>query len=90
VGAGDGYAPGGRMMVQPRKPLTNMQQVVAESLGRLSTYSAVAKELGIAESTVRVHVHAIARLLPNPDTLAPSRVVLIWAAQRRWEKERTR
>jgi hypothetical protein len=75
--------------VDPRRPLTNMQHVVAECFGRFGGYGPTAKELGISRSTVRVHVHAIASLLPNPDGLPPSKVVFLWAAQRRWESAQT-
>ena len=73
------------MTIVPRRPLTTMQHVVAECFGRFGRYEPTAKELGISQSTVRVHVHAIAMLLPNPDALPPSKVVFLWAAQRRWE-----
>lgn len=78
------------MKVAPQRPLTNMQQVVAECIGRGKSYGAAAKELGIDVSTVRVHVHAIAQLLSNPEALRPWRLVFLWAAQEQWERNARR
>lgn len=70
--------------VRPARPLTDMQQVVAEAIGRHGSYVRVSKELGIAVATVRVHVRTIAGLLPNPDELEPLVHVTLWAAHEAW------
>lgn len=72
----------GEINAAPRRPLTEMQEVVAQLLGQGHDYRAVAKRLGLAVSTVRVHAHAVAHLLPNPDSLRPARLVFLWAARR--------
>jgi DNA-binding NarL/FixJ family response regulator len=70
--------------VHPHRPLTDMEQVVAEALPRLGTYERVAEELGSAPSTVRVHVRNISGKLPNPDELEPLIHVILWAAHDAW------
>lgn len=70
--------------VRPHRPLTDMQQVVAECLGRGKDYQEAAAELGISAQTVRVHVRAISQLLPNPDSLPPQTHVMLWAAHEAW------
>lgn len=70
--------------VRPHRKLTDMQQVVAECIGRGKDYKDAAAELGIRSHTVRVHVRAISQLLPNPDMLPPLRHVMLWAAHEAW------
>lgn len=72
----------------PRRPLTRAQLAVAALVGRGLDYRTCAETLGVSPSTVRVHVHAIAMLLPNPNTLRPSKLVFLWSAERIWEEAR--
>lgn len=75
-------------MTQPIRPLTPMQAKVAALVGRGRSTTRIARELEIDPSTVRSHVQSIAILLPNPDELTAYRLVMLWAAQQRWEAER--
>lgn len=70
-------------MTELRRPLTEMQAVVVERIGRGMSYAQAARSLGISKSTARVHVHHVARLLPNPDHIAPLKLVYQWAVERR-------
>jgi FixJ family two-component response regulator len=77
-------------MTEPLRPLTEMQEAVCEFVARGWSGRRIAKRLGIDESTVRVHIHSVAQLLPNPDELRPQKLVMLWAAQAIWEKERAK
>jgi DNA-binding NarL/FixJ family response regulator len=68
-------------MTEPRRPLTEMQSVVAERIGRGLSYADCAKSIGIATNTVRCHVAAIALKIPNPNGLPPKMLVALWAAR---------
>lgn len=74
-------------MTAPLRPLTEMQEAVCEFVARGWSGRRIAKRLGIDESTVRVHIHAVAQLLPNPDELRPQKLVMLWAAHREWDKK---
>lgn len=73
--------------MEPRKPLTEMQFVVGKRVGGGATYAEVAQALSLSPSTVRVHVHAISQLLPNPKNLAPWRHVFLWSSRYAWPTE---
>lgn len=74
------------MTAQLRRPLTEMQAVVAERIGRGMSYRDCAKSIGIAVGTVKCHVTAIADKLDNPDALTPKTLVALWAAHQVWKK----
>lgn len=71
--------------VVPIRPLTPRQLEVARCLARGLSYAAIAVELGVSRRTVEAHVQQIALVLPNPHGLAPSRLVMVWAAEHQQE-----
>lgn len=64
---------------EPIRPLTPRQVQVAQELARGRSYRDVGRALGMKPRTVRMHVAAIALLLPNPDALPAGRLVTVWA-----------
>lgn len=68
----------------PIRPLTDAQQRVADLIGKGYDAQRVGAHLHIETTTVRSHVAAIANLIPNPDDIAPYRLVMLWAAHRQW------
>ncbi|HEY9515083.1 MAG TPA: LuxR C-terminal-related transcriptional regulator [Gemmatimonadaceae bacterium] len=62
----------------PVRPLTARQVEVVRALARGLSYRGVGEELGMAESTVRAHVNAVAMLLPNPAELPAGSLVKLW------------
>lgn len=71
----------------PIRPLTEAQQRVANLIAKGYDAHRVASELHVETCTVRAHVVAIANLIPNPDDIAPYRLVMLWAAHHRWLTE---
>lgn len=63
------------------RKLTPTQSRVALLIGRGLTYVQAAAALGVASSTVKAHVQAIALKLDNPDSLSPKSLVSLWAVQ---------
>jgi len=74
----------------PVKPLTTRQEQVAELLGRGLPYKRIAEQLGIKYTSVVSHVEEIAVRLPNPDELPAGTLAMLWAAHRRWLRDRER
>lgn len=61
------------------RELSPREADVAQLIGRGWGYGRVARALGIAPDTVRVHVCRIADKLENPDRLTPLMLVALWA-----------
>jgi DNA-binding NarL/FixJ family response regulator len=72
----------------PRKPLTAVQEEVAQRLARGMERQRIAEELGMHESSVAYHTTQIARLLNMPDCgeLTDREQVIAWAY---WEYRRS-
>lgn len=64
-----------------RQPLSVREDEVARLIGQGLAYHAVARELGIAERTVRQYVERIAsKLPPAAGDITPYKRVYLWAA----------
>jgi DNA-binding CsgD family transcriptional regulator len=61
------------------RPLTKRQEDVAKLAAKGKGTTEIAKELGISYDAAKMHVNAIADLLPNPRVLTPLRLVRQWA-----------
>ncbi len=65
-----------------RRPLTGMQQEIADRIGRGEGYALIAQGVHISERTVRHHVVAIDRKLPFVNATTPYRRIMIWVNAR--------
>lgn len=61
------------------KPLTKRQTDVAKLAAMGMGTTEIAKGLGISYDAAKMHINAIADLLPNPRLLQPLRLVRAWA-----------
>lgn len=70
------------MTVTEPHALTKRELQIAVLLGEGATVVEVARQISCPLSTVRVHVRAIARKLPNPNGLPAVRLIRSWHAAR--------
>lgn len=66
-------------------PLTEKQAEVARLVGYGYSYDRIAEELGVVAPTVRFHVLAIAKKLPEPSVGKPYRTVYMWVNAHRYQ-----
>lgn len=72
----------------PLRSLTRREDSVAELIGIGYSQRRVARTLGLEARYVAMIVQKIADKLPNPHDLSPHALVMLWAAHRRWTRER--
>ncbi|MBA3852918.1 MAG: hypothetical protein C0503_00805 [Gemmatimonas sp.] len=70
------------MTATESKALTKRELQIATLIGEGATVVQVARAIACPLSTVRVHVRAIARKLPNPHGLPAARLIRRWHSAR--------
>lgn len=73
---------------EPLRPLTSREVSVAELIGQGYSQRRVARALKLKPRYVETVVARLADILPNPAELSPHALVMLWAARRRWSRER--